>query len=379
MINRYYSDKLAKLIKPNKVLVIYGPRQVGKTTLVNNFLSNYSGKVYKSTGENSQLRRVLESSDFSQIIPFFSSYDLIFIDEAQKINNIGQGLKIIVDQIPGIKVIATGSSSFDLSNQIGEPLVGRQNIIKLYPLSVSELMAQYGSAYPYEQINNLLVYGSYPESIMAKSFQNKINIISQICDSYLLKDILEIESIKKSKKLYDLLKLIAFQIGSEVSLQEIGAQLEISKNTVAKYLDLLEKTFVLYNLRPYFFNQRKAISKKSKYYFYDLGIRNSIIGNFNPVSSRNDVGALWENFLVIERLKKQAYKPIYSNNYFWRTWEKHEVDWVEMRDGKLYGYEFKWGAKTKIKTKKKSIWLLSYPKEAAFELVNQNNYLNFIT
>jgi len=379
MINRYYSDKLAKLIKTNKVLVIYGPRQVGKTTLVNNFLSNYSGKVYKSTGENSQLRRVLESSDFSQIIPFFSSYDLIFIDEAQKINNIGQGLKIIVDQIPGIKVIATGSSSFDLSNQIGEPLVGRQNIIKLYPLSVSELMAQYGSAYPYEQINNLLVYGSYPESIMAKSFQNKINIISQICDSYLLKDILEIESIKKSKKLYDLLKLIAFQIGSEVSLQEIGAQLEISKNTVAKYLDLLEKTFVLYNLRPYFFNQRKAISKKSKYYFYDLGIRNSIIGNFNPVSSRNDVGALWENFLVIERLKKQAYKPIYSNNYFWRTWEKHEVDWVEMRDGKLYGYEFKWGAKTKIKTKNKSIWLLSYPKEAAFELVNQNNYLNFIT
>lgn len=379
MINRYYSKKLTKLIKPNKVLVIYGPRQVGKTTLVNNFLSGYSGKVYKSTGENNQLKHVLESSDFSQIIPFFSSYDLIFIDEAQKINNIGQGLKIIVDQIPDVKVIATGSSSFDLSNKIGEPLVGRQNIIKLYPLSVSELITQYGTAYPYEQLNNLLVYGSYPESIIAKSFHSKINVLSQICDSYLLKDILEIENVKKSKKLHDLLKLIAFQIGSEVSLQELGSQLEISKNTVAKYLDLLEKTFVLYNLRPYFFNQRKAISKKSKYYFYDLGLRNAIIGNFNLISSRNDVGMLWENFLVIERLKKQAYKPIYSNNYFWRTWEKHEVDWVEMRDGKLYGYEFKWSNISKIKTKNKSEWLKSYPKEAVFELINQDSYLNFIT
>lgn len=376
MIDRYYSAKLSKFIRPNKVLVIYGPRQVGKTTLVNKFLQTYTGKLYRSTGENSQLRQVLESSDFSQIIPFFSSYDLIFIDEAQKIENIGQGLKIIVDQIPGIKIIATGSSSFDLSNKIGEPLVGRQHILKLYPLSMMELIAQYGSAYPRENIDNLLVYGSYPESITAKSFADKINALSQICDSYLLKDILEIENVKKSKKLYDLLKLIAFQIGSEISLQELGAQLEISKNTVAKYLDLLEKTFVLYNLRPYYFNQRKAISKKSKYYFYDLGVRNTIIGNYNNMSSRNDIGALWENFLVIERLKKQAYKNIHTSNYFWRTWEKQEIDWVEMRDGKLFGYEFKWSGKAKAKNK--SAWLASRPKEAVFEIVNPNNYLDFI-
>lgn len=376
MIDRYYSAKLSKFIKPNRVLVIYGPRQVGKTTLVNKFLQTYTGKLYRSTGENSQLRQVLESSDFSQIIPFFSSYDLIFIDEAQKIDNIGQGLKIIVDQIPGIKVIATGSSSFDLSNKIGEPLVGRQHILKLYPLSMMEMITRYGSAYPRENINNLLVYGSYPKSITAKSFSEKIEVISQICDSYLLKDILEIENIKKSKKLYDLLKLIAFQIGSEISLQELGTQLEISKNTVTRYLDLLEKTFVLYNLRPYYFNQRKAISKKSKYYFYDLGVRNTIIGNYNNVSSRNDVGALWENFLVIERLKKQAYKTIHASNYFWRTWEKQEIDWVEMRDGKLFGYEFKWSGKAKAKNK--SAWLSTHPKEAVFEVVNQDNYLDFI-
>lgn len=377
MINRYYSAKLTHLIKPNKVLVIYGPRQVGKTTLVNNVLSTYPGRIYRSTGENSQLKQVLESSDFSQIIPFFSSYDLIFIDEAQKIDNIGQGLKIIVDQIPGIKVIATGSSSFDLSNKIGEPLVGRQHILNLFPLSVIEMIAQFGSAYPREQLNNLLVYGSYPEIITAKSFSDKVSAISQICDSYLLKDILEIENLKKSKKLYDLLKLIAFQIGSAISLQELGSQLGISKNTVAKYLDLLEKTFVLYNLRPYFINLRKAISKKSKYYFYDLGIRNSLIGNFNPLASRNDVGMLWENFLAIERLKKQSYQEIHANNYFWRTWEKQEVDWVEMREGKLFGYEFKWSEK--VKDKNKSAWLTAYPKEAVFELINRDNYLNFIT
>lgn len=376
MITRYYSSKLEKLIKPGRVLVVYGPRRVGKTTLVENYLSTFSGKVYKSTGENIQLRRVLESSDFSQIIPFFTGYDLVVIDEAQKIPNIGNGLKIIVDQVPGVKIIATGSSSFDLSNKIGEPLVGRQKVITLYPVSAGELNNNFGGAYVKEELENLLIYGSYPEVLTSKSFNEKVSVLKQIRDSFLFKDVLAVEKIKNSSKIHDLLQLIAYQTGSEVSLNELGGQLGMSKNTVARYLDILEKSFVLFNLRPYHLNQRKAISKKSKYYFYDLGVRNAVIGNFNPIAVRPDKGALWENFLAIERIKKQAYSNLYSNNYFWRTLDQKEIDWVEERGGKLFGYEFKWERKQKSKNKK--AWLASNPKNSAFKNINVKNFEEFI-
>jgi len=376
-IQRHYSAELDRLIKPGRVLVIYGPRRVGKTTLVNNYLKDYQGKVYQSTGENSDLRNILTSQQFSKIVPFFTGYDLVFIDEAQLIPNIGQGLKIMVDQIPNLKIIATGSSSFELANKIGEPLVGRQHILKLHPLSVSELREDLGPAYSIENINNLLIYGSYPEIITSIGIMEKIDSLVQIRDSYLYKDIFALDQIQKPEKIEKLLKLIAFQIGSEVSLNELGQTLEMSKNTVARYLDLLEKTFVLYRLDPYFINSRKAVSRKSKYYFLDLGIRNTVIGNHNSLDTRNDVGQLWENFLVVERLKRQAYQgATYGNNYFWRTNDQKEVDWVEMRDGKLFGYEFKWGVSKKSKNEKS--WLNSYPTEALFKQVNRDNYLDFI-
>ncbi len=375
MIKRYYSGKISKLLKPNKVLVLYGPRQVGKTTLLKEFLKTYKGKVYSSTGENSSLQKVLESSDFSKIIPFFKGYDLIAIDEAQKIENVGQGLKIIVDQIEGIKVIATGSSSFDLSNKLGEPLVGRQRIKKLFPLSVMELSDNYGGMFPREELENLLVYGSYPEIITAKSYSEKKDYLIQIRDSYLYKDILEFEKIKNNRKILDLLRLIAFQIGSEVSLQEIGNSLNLGKNTVERYLDLLEKSFVLINVRGFSKNLRKEVTKMSRYYFYDTGIRNAVIENFNPIENRNDIGALWENYIVMERLKKQAYRPIYSNNYFWRTYDQKEIDWVEERDGKLYGYEIKWSNK---RHKEPKLWKETYD-NAEFKIINQDNYLDFVS
>ena len=374
MIKRFYSDKIDELLKPNKVLVLYGPRQVGKTTLLKEFLKTYRGKVYNSTGENASLQKVLESSDFSKIIPFFKGYDLIVIDEAQKIENIGQGLKIIVDQIEGVKVIATGSSSFDLSNKLGEPLVGRQRIRKLFPLSAIELSDNYGRFFLYEQLENILIYGSYPEIITAKSYSEKKDYLIQIRDSYLFKDILEFEKIKNNRKILDLLRLIAFQIGHEVSLQEIGNSLNIGKNTVERYLDLLEKSFVLINVRGFSRNLRKEVTKMSRYYFYDTGIRNAVIENFNPLTDRNDIGALWENYLVMERLKKQAYQPIYSNNYFWRTYDQKEIDWVEERDGKLFGYEMKWGDKKK---KEPKLWKETYS-NAEFEIINQENYLDFV-
>ncbi len=377
MIERYFDNKIKDLIEPNKVLVVYGPRQVGKTTMIENFLKSYNNgkKVYKSTGENADLKGILESQSFSKIIPFFKAYDLIFIDEAQKIDDIGMALKIIVDQIPGIKIIATGSSSFDLSNKIGEPLVGRQRIIKLYPLSILELQNQFGGADVFQNLQNYMIYGGYPDIITSESFKDKIEKLNLIRDSYLFRDILELENIKSSRKVHDLLRLIAYQIGKEVSLQEIGNQLEMSKNTVEKYLDLLEKAFVIVNLRGFSRNLRKEITKTSRYYFLDNGIRNAIVGNFKSLDQRNDIGELWENFLFIERLKKREYYNMYANMYFWRTWDQKEIDLVEEREGKLFGYEFKY------KIDKFTIpktFVETYP-EAEVKLINTNNYLDFIT
>ncbi|MBU0576855.1 ATP-binding protein [Patescibacteria group bacterium] len=375
MIKRFYHNKLASLLEPNKVLVIYGPRRVGKTTLVKSFLNSFKGLIYQSTGENIQLRQVLESSDFSKIIPFFQDYEVVFIDEAQWVNNIGLGLKIIVDQIPGIKVIATGSSSFDLSNKIGEPLVGRQRVVRLYPLSVMELKNDLGGAYVIENLKNLMIFGSYPEVIEAQSFAHKKDYLEQIRDSYLFKDILELENIKNSKKIYDLLRLVAFQIGQEVSHHELGTQLGLSKNTVARYLDLLEKAFVLVNVRGLSRNLRKEVSKTSRYYFYDNGVRNAVVGNFNFVENRNDVGQLWENFMFMERLKCRQMKRMGANVYFWRTYDQQEVDLVEEREGKLVGFEFKWGGK---KAKAPRAWLETYD-NASFEVITPENYLEFVS
>jgi len=377
MIKRYYDNLINQLLEPNKVLVIYGPRRVGKTTMIENFMKKVPRrlKIYKSTGENAELKDVLESQNFSRMIPFFQDYNIIFIDEAQKIENIGLGLKIIVDQIPNKKIIATGSSSFALSNKVGEPLVGRQTILKLYPISMLELKKEYGGAYPIENIDNLLVYGSYPEVITSNTFKKKKEFLNQIRDSYLFKDILELENVKSSKKIHDLLRLISFQIGKEVSLQELGSRLGLSKNTVERYLDLLEKSFVLINLRGFSRNLRKEITKTSRYYFYDNGVRNAVIGDFRPISQRNDIGELWENYIFTERLKKQEYHNIYTNNYFWRTWDQKEIDLVEEREGKLYGYEFKYSKEKFIQPK---LFLETYP-EAEVKLINKNNYLDFIT
>lgn len=374
MIKRFYDSIFSDFLVPNKVLILYGPRQVGKTTLVNAFLKTYRGRVYSSSGENYQLQTILASNDFSRIIPYFSDYDLVVIDEAQKIENIGQALKIIVDQIPNIRVIATGSSSFDLSNKVGEPLVGRQRIKHLFPVAALELVENYGRAYVWEQLDNLLVYGAYPEILTAVSLNEKKEYLAQLRDSYLYKDILELENIRAAKKIFQLLRLVAYQVGSQVSLQELGKSLEMSKNTVARYLDLLEKAFVLINVGGFSRNLRKEVTKTSRYYFYDLGVRNAVINNFSYPGDRNDMGQLWENFLFIERLKKLTYQQAFANFYFWRTWNRQEIDLVEERDGKLFGYEFKYNNKQPMAP---ALWRETYP-EAGYQVVNRDNFMEFI-
>lgn len=371
---RIYLD-LNKYLRPNKALVIYGPRQVGKTTLLQDFLAATKLKYKLDSGDNIQTQHILGSQDFNLIREYAQGYELVAIDEAQRIKNIGLGLKIIVDQMPGIKVIATGSSSFELSGQIGEPLTGRKITLTLYPVSQIELSSLFNTYEIKSKLEEWLIFGGYPEVVAAGDKTEKIRLLEEIVQAYLLKDILSLEKVKSAKILLDLLRLLAFQIGSEVSLTELARQIGIDYKTVARYLDLFEKSFVIYNLRGFSRNLRKEITKKSKYYFYDNGVRNAIISNFNNLELRNDAGMLWENFLFIERLKKRAYQNIYANNYFWRTWDQKEIDLVEEREGKLFGYEFKWGKKT-LKLPKE--WAEAYP-DSEFAIISQENYLEFIT
>lgn len=374
MIKRYYQN-LQQYLQPNKVLVLYGPRRVGKTTLLNLYLDSSPLKYKLVNGDDLLVQQTLSSQSIDQIKKFVEGYELLAVDEAQRIPNIGLGLKILVDHVPNIKVIATGSSSFDLSNKIGEPLTGRTITLKLYPIAQIELLNQYNHYELKTKKDDYLIYGSYPEVLTAPTTEKKIFYLREITDSYLLRDILEMEEVKGSKVLLDLLKLLAFQVGNEVSLAELGSNLMIDAKTVGRYLDLLEKSFIIVNIRGYSRNLRKEVTKKSKYYFYDNGIRNAIISNFNSLDLRDDIGKLWENFLVSERIKKQAYKNIFANNYFWRTWDQKEVDLVEEREGKIFGYEFKYSPNRKKLPKE---FLDTYP-NASLEIISQDNYLDFIT
>lgn len=373
-IPRFYKD-LTPYIRPNKALIIFGPRRAGKTTLLKDYLDGQKGKIkYKlESGDDITVQEAIGSRDFAKIKKYAKGYELIAIDEAQKIKNAGLGLKIMVDEIPGIKIIATGSSSFELAGQIGEPLTGRKINLTLYPISQMEMRNLYNNYELENRLEDFMVYGSYPEVVASDDIDEKRRILNEIVGSYLLKDVLEMEKVKGSRVLLDLLRLLAFQVGSEVSLSELGRQLGLDYKTVERYLDLFEKSFIVYNLRGFSRNLRKEITKKSKYYFLDNGVRNAIIANFNSFNLRDDVGKLWENFIFTEMIKSASYKNRYANRYFWRTWDKKEIDYIEEREGKLFAYEFKW--KDKAKTPKE--FLETYP-NAEFKTINKENYLDFI-
>ena len=372
-IQRNYQD-LEKYLAADKALIILGPRQVGKTTLMEDYLGITSFKTKKVTGDDMLIHQALGSQYLESIKSFCEGYELIAIDEAQKIPNIGVAIKMMVDQIHGIRVIATGSSSFELAGQLGEPLTGRKTDLFLYPVSQLELMNHFNRFELKQNLQDYLIYGSYPAVVTTDGQSAKQRLLSEITGSYLFRDILSFERIKSPQLLLDLLRLLAFQIGSEVSVNELSKKLSIDNKTVKRYLDLLEKSIILFKLRGYSGNLRKEITKQSKYYFYDNGIRNALIANFNSIDLRNDIGQLWENFMVAERLKKQSYKSIYANNFFWRSWSGKEVDFIEEREGKLFGYEFKW---SKDKVKQPELWLKTYP-QATFEVINKENYLDFI-
>ncbi len=373
-IHQFQLDSLKKKIQQGKVIVIYGPRRTGKTTLLKHFLEAEKNYLFVS-GDDIYVHDYLASQSIEKLKSFVGTKDLLVIDEAQKIEHIGINLKLLIDHLPHLKIIATGSSTFDLARNVGEPLTGRKKVLLLFPLSQMELNQIETPPERRAHLESRLIYGSYPEVILLPSESERREYLHGLSRDYLYRDILEFEGIKKSKKILDLLQLIAFQIGKEVSYSELATQLGINKITVEKYLDLLEQVFVLVNIRGFSRNLRSEITKTSRYYFYDLGIRNTLINNFNPLSRRNDIGTLWENYLVMERTKKQHYHQILSNNYFWRTYDQKEIDWVEEREDNLFGYEFKWHDKT---TKPPKLWEKTYPK-AKFEVIDSENYLPFIT
>jgi predicted AAA+ superfamily ATPase len=365
---------LDKLKFSNKAIIIYGARQVGKTTLVNEIIKKTNFKVLRINADEKTHIDILSSRDLSKLKLLTSGYDLLFIDEAQRIENIGINLKLLIDNYPNLKIIVTGSSSFSLANKISEPLTGRAWTYHLYPISFIELSKIFTYFDLESQLEERLIFGSYPEIFKLGNMETKKEYLYNITQSYLYKDILEISTVKNSLKLQQLLKLLSFQVGNQVSLTELGERLELSKDTVARYIDLLEKSFIIFRLKGFSRNLRKEITKMDKIYFWDIGIRNAVIGNFNYLKDRNDLGALWEIFLITERIKKIKYKNPFVNFYFWRIYTGGEIDLIEEDGNKLAAHEFKY---IKEKALPPPSWIQAYP-SAKFSVINKNNYLKFI-
>jgi hypothetical protein len=373
-IERAYHSIINKKIKPNKVLVLLGARRVGKTQLVNDIIKNTLEKVLALNGDDIETHNLLEIQSTANYKRVLGDTKFLVIDEAQEIPNIGKKLKLMVDTIPDLKVLITGSSAFEINNQIGEPLVGRMTTLYIYPLAQMEFAKQETFIDTKNNLEERLIFGSYPELLHIQNREEKISYLKEIVNNQLLRDILAFEGIKKRDKIIALLQIIAFRVGSEVSLESIGRELQISKNTVEKYLDLFSKVFIIYSVSGFSRNRDNEITKMKKWYFVDNGIRNAIINAFEPTNMRNDVGKLWEGYLNAERIKMLAYKEIYVSDYFWRTHTQQEIDRIEEANGKIKAFEYKWG-KTEVKTPTE--FSKSYP-DASFQTVNQDNYLDFI-
>ena len=375
-LERAITPQLLNKLIANKVLVLLGARRVGKTRLIQELLNRHIKEPYLLlNGEDMATMAILAQRTVENYQRLIGTKKLLIIDEAQKIPEIGLALKLMVDSIAGLKIIATGSSVFDLSNKLGEPLTGRKYTFYLFPLAQMEYSGSENLVETRARLEERMIYGCYPELLSLTGNDEKEVYLNELVGSYLLKDILEYEGIKNSSKVLKLLQLIAFQIGKEVSLEELGKQLGISRNTVERYLDLLSKVFVIYRLPGFSRNLRNEITKTSRWYFYDNGIRNALINNFNPLMIRNDTGELWENYLLAERLKFQHYNGIHSNNYFWRTYQQQEIDLIEEREGNLFAYEIKWRSGKAVRIP--SAWVKAYP-ESSFEVIHTENYLEWI-
>ena len=364
-------------IGKGKVLLLIGPRQVGKTTLLKQMIKSFSAekKVQFWNCDESDVRQFLSDGNLAKLKSFIGSSDFIVIDEAQRVKDIGLTIKLIHDNFTNVQLAVTGSSSLDLSNTINEPLTGRKFEYNLFPFSTNELVQNSTMLDEAKQLQNRLIYGFYPDVVNNPGDEKEI--LTNIVNSYLYKDIFEFKEIRKSFVIEKLVQALALQIGSEVSFNELSNLLGIDTMTVQRYVDLLEKAYVIFHLRSYSRNVRNELKKSIKIYFYDNGVRNAIVSNFSPPDLRNDIGNLWENFLISERIKNNAYHNKNAKYYFWRTTQKQEIDFIEEIDGKLFASEFKYNPQ-KTHTKCPLTFSNNYP-EIPFNVVTKENYLDFIT
>ncbi len=373
MIARNITTELLRNLKPGNVTILFGARRTGKTFLMHKIVDSLKDKkVLVLNGEDFEVMEVLSSGKQSVLKSLVANYDYLFIDEAQNIPDIGKNLKLLIDSVPDLAIFATGSASFDLRNKVGAPLTGRSRFFYLYPFSFSEISDNYITALQQLPIN--IIYGSYPQVFLEESVKEKRHILENLKNGYLLKDVLALDNLKDSMFVMDLLKLIAFQIGNDVSYNELARSLSTTVKTVKRYLEILEKAFVIFSLSGFSRNLRKEISKSPRFYFWDNGIRNAVISNFNMPETRSDMGKLWENYCISERLKKQQYNQTFSNFYFWRTYDQQEIDLIEEVDGRIFAFEFKWGDKSaKIPTAFKDNYL-----DSEFTVVNKLNMYEFL-
>jgi predicted AAA+ superfamily ATPase len=348
MYSRYLSEEIEKRIGSGKAIVVIGPRQVGKTTLIESILQ--SKDYLLLDGDDPKTKTLLTEPNTEQIRTIIGKYKFVFIDEAQRVEGIGLTMKIITDRFKDVQLFTSGSSSFDLSNKINEPLTGRKWEYQLFPISWEEYESHHGYLYAEQQLENRLLFGFYPDVLNHAG--DEITILRNLVNSYLYKDILSYADIRKPEVLDKLVQALALQVGSEVNYSELAQIVNVDKNTINKYIEILQKGYIIFKLGSFSRNVRNEIKTNKKIYFYDNGVRNMVIGNFNPIELRNDKGALWENFLISERVKQIEYKQSLARIYFWRTKQQQEVDFVEENGGKIFGYEFKWNKKKNTKLPK---------------------------
>ena len=375
-IERDLKAVLESKIGKGKVLLLIGPRQVGKTTLLKNILTSISSekKVQFWNCDESDVRQFLSEANSAKLKSFVGNSDFIVIDEAQRVKDIGLTIKLLHDSFPNVQLAVTGSSSLDLSNSINEPLTGRKFEYNLFPFSTNELVNHTSMLEEMRLLKNRLVYGFYPDVVNNPGEEKEI--LTNIVNSYLYKDLFEFQDIRKSSVIEKLVQALALQVGSEVSFNELGNLLGIDTVTVQRYVDLLEKAYVIFHIRSFSRNVRNELKKSIKIYFYDNGVRNSVISNFSPVELRSDTGALWENFLISERIKNNAYHNKHAKYYFWRTTQKQEIDFIEEVDQNLFAYEFKYNPK-KVNSKCPVTFSNNYP-NVPFDVITSENYMDFV-
>jgi predicted AAA+ superfamily ATPase len=375
-IPRITETQILKKIARQKVILLYGTRRTGKSTIIENIAAKNEKTTLLLQGEDIQVSTLLQKRTTASYKRLTKGKKLIIIDEAQSVPEIGKILKLMVDTIKGITIIATGSSSFDLQNSTGEPLVGRNLTYQLYPVAQVELSAIQDHLTTVNDLGERLIYGSYPELWQLENNDERENYLKQLINSYLLKDLLMMENIRGADVLYKLLQMLAFQVGSQVSTVELGNSLQLNRQTVDRYLDLLSKVFIIYPLSGYSNNLRKEVSKSKKWYFFDNGIRNALINNFNSLEQRNDIGQLWEQYFLSERIKYNSYSNYFPQYFFWRTYDGQEIDLLEINNKQqILALECKW---TEAKSKIPPAFSKAYP-TAAFHVINKENYLDWIT